>query len=64
MAAPPTDLPCRLISPIDGAEMALVPAGPFTMGSEDGRKDQRPLHEVTLDAYYMDVYEVTNEQYG
>lgn len=52
--------------------MVLVPAGEFTMGDStrynwtfmlayniyDG-----PEHVVYLDAYYIDKYEVTNEQY-
>jgi formylglycine-generating enzyme required for sulfatase activity len=43
----------------DGAPMILVPAGPFTMGSNDGLPNERPEHVVELDAYYIDQYEVT-----
>ena len=43
----------------DGAPMILIPAGPFTMGSDDGLPNERPEHKVTLDAYYIDEYEVT-----
>jgi serine/threonine-protein kinase len=44
--------------------MRLVPAGEFTMGSNDtGELDVRPAHLVTVDAFYMDTYEVTNERY-
>ena len=43
--------------------MALVPAGLFEMGSEDGTDDEQPVHTVFLSAFYIDVYEVTNEQY-
>jgi sulfatase modifying factor 1 len=43
----------------DGAPMVLIPAGPFTMGSNDGLPNERPEHTVTLDAYYIDQYEVT-----
>ncbi|MDI6735122.1 MAG: bifunctional serine/threonine-protein kinase/formylglycine-generating enzyme family protein [bacterium] len=39
-------------------DMALVGAGEFIMGSvEDGE------HKVYLDAFYIDKYEVTNEEY-
>ena len=48
----------------DGAAMVLIPAGEFTMGSESGKADEKPLHKVYLDAYYIDKYEVTNEQYA
>jgi hypothetical protein len=40
-----------------------VPAGPFLMGSEDGDSDEKPVHEVTLEAYYIGRYPVTNADY-
>ena len=43
----------------DGAPMILIPAGPFTMGSNEGLPNERPEHTVELDAYYIDQYEVT-----
>ena len=42
--------------------MVLIPAGSFEMGSEDYENAQ-PVHTVHLDAFYMDVYEVTNAQF-
>lgn len=48
----------------DGAPMVLVPAGEFTMGSNDGSDDEKPVHQVYLDAYYLDKYEVTVGQYA
>jgi sulfatase modifying factor 1 len=47
----------------DGAIMMLIPAGDFEMGSISGDADERPVHTVTLDAFYIDLYEVTNDQY-
>lgn len=49
----------------DGAPMALVPGGTFKMGSPEGtgEDDERPLHEVVLSPYYMDVFETTNRVY-
>ena len=44
--------------------MVLIPAGAFTMGSNTGNADEAPEHTVDLPAYYIDKYEVTNEQYG
>jgi formylglycine-generating enzyme required for sulfatase activity len=46
----------------DGAEMVLIPAGEFQMGSND-YDDEKPVHTVYLDAFYMDKYEVTNALY-
>jgi iron(II)-dependent oxidoreductase len=49
----------------DGAEMILIPAGAFIMGSPEGEgdDDEHPQHTVFLDAFYIDKYEVTNFQY-
>jgi formylglycine-generating enzyme required for sulfatase activity len=48
----------------DGAPMVFVPAGEFTMGSEGWDADEKPVHRVSLDAYYMDKFEVTTARYG
>jgi len=48
----------------DGAEMLLIPAGEFQMGSNDGSSDEKTVHTLTLDDFYMDKYEVTNSQYA
>ncbi|MDH5774509.1 MAG: SUMF1/EgtB/PvdO family nonheme iron enzyme, partial [Nitrospirota bacterium] len=51
----------------DGTPMVLVPAGEFTMGSRGddtkARDNERPAHQVYLDAYYIDQYEVTVKPY-
>jgi hypothetical protein len=50
---------------INGVEMALVPAGCFMMGSESGYIDEQPIHEVCFEEpFWIDVYEVTNAQFG
>lgn len=46
----------------DGAPMVFVPAGAFTMGS-DILPAERPIHVVTLNAFWLDRYEVTNALY-
>jgi len=45
--------------------MVYVPAGEFLMGSPDGEgmPDEHPQHTVYLDAFWIDRYEVTNDQY-
>ena len=45
------------------SQMALVPAGYFTMGSREGGWAERPQHRVWLDEFCIDKYEVTNRQY-
>jgi len=49
----------------DGAPMVLIPAGDFQMGDafNEGWDEERPVHTVYLDAFYIDKYEVTNAQY-
>lgn len=49
----------------DGAEMVLIPAGEFLMGSDDDEADygEKPVHSVYVDAFYMDKYLVTNARY-
>ena len=45
--------------------MRLVPAGEFTLGSDDSVEVvSRPAHTVYLDAFYIDKFEVTNEMYA
>jgi len=63
----------------DGAEMVLVPAGEFAMGSDadeieallrqysglrrERLRDEIPKHRVFLEAFYIDKYEVTNARF-
>ncbi len=51
-----------VVREIDGMTMVFVPAGTFAMGStEDGWPR---VHDVTLDAFWLDQTEVTNAQYA
>lgn len=45
--------------------MVLIPAGEFQMGSvdADADDDEKPVHTVDVDAFYMDTHEVTNAAY-
>jgi formylglycine-generating enzyme required for sulfatase activity len=45
------------------AGMALIPAGEFLMGMEDGLPDARPLHRLYLSSFWIDQQGVTNGQY-
>lgn len=54
----------RLWSVLDGAELVLVPAGEFTMGSEGGEEDEKPVRRVRSRALLVDRHEVTNGQFA
>ena len=43
--------------------MVLIPAGEFKMGNDNGAANERPVHTVYVDAFYMDTHEITNAQY-
>jgi len=47
----------------DPEMMVFIPAGYFLMGSEEGNEDEKPQHKVYLDAFYIDVAEVTCARY-
>src|SRR2546425_10117964 len=44
--------------------MAWIPGGTFRMGSEDFYPEERPVHDVSVDGFWMDCSEVTNEQFA
>jgi sulfatase modifying factor 1 len=46
-------------------DMVTIPSGSFVMGDSfnEGSSNERPVHIVTLDSFYMSKYEITNGQY-
>ena len=44
--------------------MVYVPGGVFTMGRNEGDEYERPAREVTVKPFFIDIYEVTNEDYA
>ncbi len=56
--------PPKTLSPVAPAGMVFIPAGTFMMGnnaSED--PSDTPEHQVTVQAFFLDRLEVTNEDY-
>ena len=52
------------ISDKDGMVLVFVPEGEFIMGSEDGDENEKPVHTVSLDTFWIDQTEVTNAMYA
>lgn len=66
-----TEAPAPKASPLSasitdakGVPMALIPSGEFLMGSNNISDDEKLVHTVYLDAFYLDIYEVTNSRYA
>lgn len=56
-------LPNRIRCERDYSEMVLVPAGVSIQGDENGVKNTSPQFTIYQNAFYIDLYEVTLEQY-
>lgn len=59
----PNGWPRRIICSKDNSEMVLLPGGVSLLGSDSGPSNSRPAIKVTINPFYMDVTEVTLEQY-
>jgi formylglycine-generating enzyme required for sulfatase activity len=44
-------------------KLVLVPAGWFLMGSDAGQENERPVHRVWVDPFYLAACQVTNSEY-
>jgi formylglycine-generating enzyme required for sulfatase activity len=47
---------------VAASPMVEIPGGTYTLGSERGRPDERPVHTVMLAPFRIDRYEATNAQ--
>jgi eukaryotic-like serine/threonine-protein kinase len=64
--ATPTAKPTPIeITDVKGISMNFVPAGEFTMGNNSSdESNEKPEHQVNLDAFWIDQVEVTNAMYA
>jgi formylglycine-generating enzyme required for sulfatase activity len=55
----------RLVRPMRQVQETLIPGGEFEMGDQYdiGGSDERPVHNVYIDSFYMAIYETTNADY-
>lgn len=52
----------RLVKVLNQSRVPVL-EGEFWMGSDDHRNDERPFHQVYLNGFAIDRYEITNTQY-
>ncbi len=61
------ELSHQTIPNIDAPDgMVYIPAGEFRMGADDeeANENEQPVHNVFLEAFFMDKYPVTNAEFG
>ncbi|MBF0444172.1 MAG: SUMF1/EgtB/PvdO family nonheme iron enzyme [Magnetococcales bacterium] len=46
-----------------GMEFVWVPKGCYNMGSKTGNADEKPVHEVCVDGFWIGKYEVTQKEW-
>lgn len=59
-AVEPTVIPTKELAEVP---MIAIPAGEFIMGDDAGNGDETPVHKVSVAAFEIDKFEVTNEQF-
>lgn len=57
-----TSVPPRDVTAEEG--MVVIPRGWFYMGYDDGEINERPIHEVFLETYLIDQYEVSATEFA
>jgi sulfatase modifying factor 1 len=61
--------PAQAAAPLEivsksGVEMVYLPGGQFMMGTTEGNADEAPVHSVTVSAFAMDKFPVTQEMFA
>ena len=54
----------RIATTILEPALVRIPEGWFTMGSEVGQDNERPVHRVWIDAFLLGAAQVSNEEYA
>ena len=62
--SPVATLPQRQPAAVNTNGMVWIVMGTFAMGSGEGNPDEQPIHDVTVDGFFLDRTEVTNEEFA
>lgn len=57
------ETPGEWTDPVTGMVFVKISGGTFQMGSDQGMDDEKPIHTVTVDEFWMGKYEVTQAQW-
>lgn len=60
---PPIIPPVVKMKPTPKPETVLVEGGSFLMGSDEGDKDEKPVHKVTVSSFYLSKFPVTQKEW-
>jgi sulfatase modifying factor 1 len=62
----PSSQDITTVNDVNHSQMVWVPSGTFQMGGDNkqAQPDEYPKHKVTIDGFWMDATEVTNEQFA
>jgi formylglycine-generating enzyme required for sulfatase activity len=60
----PADVPYQAPSPAPFPDMVWIPGGLFSMGSDRHYPEERPVHRVAIDGFWIDRGPVTNAEFA
>lgn len=63
-STPELGIGSTMVSEKDSMTLVFVPAGEFIMGSEIPFEDEKPIHTINLNAFWIDQTEITNSMYA
>ena len=61
---PPTSTASKAAEHAPHPDMQWIPGGTFRMGSEDFYPEEGPVHDVSVDGFWMDASTVTNQKFS
>lgn len=63
-SSPEPEPGAQATSSTDGAALVYIPGATFKMGNSEMTNEEYPEHDIAVEAFWMDLAEVTNSLYG